>query len=155
MTRRTRAQSFPLPSRERTGPIAEQWGGEGAGSNIGIVDARRVPPHPPVADATGPPERLTKGLSRKGRGETTTLRTAADLVAAGLVDERRRAEIERVAREFSLAITPDMAALIDPADPADPIAAQFVPQEAELTTAEEERADPIGDEAHSPLKGIV
>ena len=29
--------------------------------------------------------------------------------------------------EFSVALTEDMAALIDPADPADPIAAQFVP----------------------------
>src|SRR6266567_974442 len=117
MTRRTRAQSFPLPSRERKGPAKRE--GEGARAEIAIVAHPRVPPHPPVADATGPPERLTKGLSRKGRGETTTLRTAADLVAAGLVDERRRAEIERVAREFSLAITPDIAALIDPADPAD------------------------------------
>ena len=155
MTRRTPAGSFPLPSRERTGPIAEQWGGEGAGSNIGIVDARRVPPHPPVADATGPPERLSKGLSRKGRGETTTLRTAGDLVAAGLVPTEQRDAIDAVAREFSLAITPEMAELIDPADPADPIAAQFVPQASELTTTPEERADPIGDDTHSPLKGIV
>jgi lysine 2,3-aminomutase len=48
-----------------------------------------------------------------------------------------------------------MAELIDPADPADPIAAQFVPSPAELAVAPEERADPIGDAAHAPLKGIV
>ncbi len=48
-----------------------------------------------------------------------------------------------------------MAALIDPTHPADPIAAQFIPQAAELATAPEERADPIGDARHSPLKGIV
>jgi lysine 2,3-aminomutase len=98
---------------------------------------------------------LSKGLSRKGRGERSTLRNADNLVAAGLVDERRRAEIDAVAREFALAVTPDMAALIDPADPADPIAAQFIPHAAELATAPEERADPIGDERHSPIKGIV
>jgi lysine 2,3-aminomutase len=84
-----------------------------------------------------------------------TLRTPADLVAAGLIDERRRDAIAAVTREFALAITPDMAALIDPADAADPIAAQFIPQAAELTTTPEERADPIGDLSHSPVKGIV
>jgi len=147
------SESFPLPSRERPfdkrsgGPIAEQWEGEGARAELATVAPRHRPPHPPVADATGP------ALSREGRGET--LRTSTDLVAAGLVDERRRAEIDAVAREFALAITPDMAALIDPADPADPIAAQFIPQAGELATAPEERADPIGDERHSPLKGIV
>jgi lysine 2,3-aminomutase len=104
--------------------------------------------YPPPGNAVALP-------TSPSRGEGVTLRTAADLVAAGLVDESRRAEIDAVAREFALAITPDMATLIDPADPADPIAAQFVPRAAELATAPEERADPIGDEAHSPVKGIV
>ena len=43
-----------------------------------------------------------------------------------------------------------------PADPDDPIARQFVPDAAELDDARRrERADPIGDEAHSPVEGIV
>ena len=54
-----------------------------------------------------------------------------------------------------MALTPAMAALIDPADPADPIARQFVPDVAEFDHRPEERADPIGDDAHSPVKGIV
>src|SRR5579862_164619 len=83
-----------------------------------------------------------------------TLR-ADHLVGAGLVAPERRAEIEQVATRFSVAITDDVAALIDPADPADPIAAQFVPSAAELDTAEEELADPIGDERWSPVPGIV
>src|SRR5207248_4468418 len=56
---------------------------------------------------------------------------------------------------FSVALTEDVAALIDPADPADPIAAQFVPTAAELTDAPEDQVDPIGDERWSPLPGIV
>lgn len=48
-----------------------------------------------------------------------------------------------------------MAVLIDPANSADPIAAQFVPSEAELAIASEELADPIGDERWSPVPGIV
>lgn len=83
-----------------------------------------------------------------------TLR-AADLVSAGLVEAGRLEEIERVAGEFAVALTADVAELIDPANPADPIAAQFVPSGAELEIAPEERTDPIGDARWSPLPGIV
>jgi lysine 2,3-aminomutase len=78
-----------------------------------------------------------------------------DLVAAGLIESSRIEEIRRVAEEFAVALTPDIAALVDPADPADPIAAQFLPSAAELLITPEERADPIGDERWSPLPGIV
>jgi lysine 2,3-aminomutase len=83
-----------------------------------------------------------------------TLR-AEDLGHAGLVGPARFEEIRRVADEFAVALTADMAALIDPAHPADPIAAQFVPSGAELEIAREERADPIGDERLAPVPGIV
>jgi len=85
----------------------------------------------------------------------TTLRTPAELVAAGLVDPARAAALGRVAVRYAVAITPAMADLIDPADPADPIARQFLPSEAELATRPNELADPIGDHAHSPAPGIV
>jgi lysine 2,3-aminomutase len=78
-----------------------------------------------------------------------------DIVAAGLVEPGRFEEIRLVAAEYAVALTRDMAALVDPADPADPIAAQFVPTVAELITAPEERPDPIGDERWSPVPGIV
>jgi lysine 2,3-aminomutase len=84
-----------------------------------------------------------------------SLRRPRELVAAGLVPSSRQAEIAAVAEQFAVAITPDMAALIDPADAADPIARQFVPSAAELLTTPEERADPIGDRRLSPVKGIV
>src|SRR5690606_27272812 len=51
--------------------------------------------------------------------------------------------------------TPALAALIDPADPDYPIARQFVPTEDELVATPGESADPIGDETHSPVEGIV
>ena len=90
-----------------------------------------------------------KTLARK------TLRRPDDLIAAGLVPRERRAEIEAVAARYALALTADVAELIDPADPHDPVARQFVPDPAELDTAPEERSDPIGDDAHSPVEGIV
>ena len=83
-----------------------------------------------------------------------TLR-AEDFGPAGLVEPTRFEEIRRVADEFAVALTADMAALIDPTHPADPIAAQFVPSGAELEIANEERADPIGDERWAPVPGIV
>lgn len=84
-----------------------------------------------------------------------TLRSAADLVEAGLVPAARRGGLEAVAARYAVAITPAMAELIDPADPEDPIARQFVPDPAELDHLPVERADPIGDLPHSPVPGIV
>src|ERR1700726_4313490 len=78
-----------------------------------------------------------------------------DFVPAGLVEPGRLRKIRRVAEQFAVAVTEDVAELIDPADDRDPIAAQFVPREAELAWAAEERADPIGDERWSPVPGIV
>lgn len=62
---------------------------------------------------------------------------------------------EDVARRYAVAVSPHLLSLIDPADPADPIARQFLPSIAELNTLPEELTDPIGDAAHSPVKGIV
>ena len=87
--------------------------------------------------------------------KSLTLRSPAALVEAGLVPESAREGLERVAGRYAVAVTPAVAELIDPADPADPIAAQFVPSVAELTTLPEERVDPIGDDAHSPVPGLV
>ena len=53
-----------------------------------------------------------------------------DLVGRGLVPERLE-ELRRVAENFAVALTEDVAALIDPTDPDDPIAAQYLPREAE------------------------
>ena len=85
----------------------------------------------------------------------TTLRSPAELVDAGLAERGRLAELERVASRYAVSITPAVAELIDPADPADPIARQFVPDARELAQHQEENADPIGDEACSPVEGIV
>jgi lysine 2,3-aminomutase len=83
------------------------------------------------------------------------LRTVDQLVETGLVAEGERLALENVAGRYAIAITPAMSALIDRDDPADPIARQFVPSADELAVTAEELADPIGDAAHSPVKGIV
>ena len=83
------------------------------------------------------------------------IKTTDELVGAGMIAAEDRANIAAVTERYALAITPDMAALIDPNDPNDPIARQFVPDGRELVTTRDERADPIGDLAHSPVEGIV
>lgn len=88
-----------------------------------------------------------------------TLRSMAQLQDAGLVERAtgpdRAAVLEQVAQRYAVAITPTMASLIDPDDPADPIARQFVPDPAELTVQSFERPDPIADDAFSPVEGVV
>jgi lysine 2,3-aminomutase len=87
--------------------------------------------------------------------ERRSLRNVGDLAAAGLVTPARAGEIEAVAQRYAVSVTRAMTDLIDPSDPDDPIARQFVPDPAELAATPQELADPIGDEAHAPLEGIV
>src|SRR6266496_1892126 len=89
------------------------------------------------------------------RMKSHTLRTPAALIGAGLAPPERLAELERVAARYAVAITPALADLVDPRDPHDPVARQFVPDAAELAAAADERADPIGDGLHTPVEGIV
>jgi lysine 2,3-aminomutase len=84
-----------------------------------------------------------------------TLRHLSDLEAAGLTSAAKRDALERVAAQYAVAITPAIAELIDPTDPNDPMARQFLPDSAELEIRPAERADPIGDDAHSPIEGVV
>jgi lysine 2,3-aminomutase len=84
-----------------------------------------------------------------------TLRSPAELIEAGLVSSRRLIELEQVAARYAVSLTPEMAELINPLDAGDPIARQFIPDAAELQTQAEEQPDPIGDDAHSPVEGIV
>jgi lysine 2,3-aminomutase len=83
------------------------------------------------------------------------LRSVEALVAAGLATATDRPALDAVAARYAIAVTPQMAALIDPHAPEDPIARQFVPDPRELIAAPSELTDPIGDAAHSPVEGVV
>ena len=85
----------------------------------------------------------------------TSLRTPTQLFDRGLISSDQRVALEAVAARYAVALPPAIAQLIDRSDPADPIARQFVPDAAELDHRPEDLADPIGDEAHSPVDGIV
>ena len=82
-----------------------------------------------------------------------TLRSVAALEAAGLV--RHDPALAEVEARYAIAVTPHVAGLIDRADAEDPIAAQYIPHALEAVTRADEHPDPIGDDAKSPVRGIV
>ncbi len=81
------------------------------------------------------------------------IRDAAALVEAGLAPAERLRVLEQVGARYAMAIPDAMRALIE--HPGDPIGRQFIPDPAELDVAPHELADPIGDDALSPLPGVV
>src|SRR5438105_5743579 len=94
-------------------------------------------------------------MSKSRLNLMATLRQPAELVAHGLAPAAALADLEKVASRYAVAVTPEIAGLIDPSDPNDPIARQFIPTAGELVAGVGESADPIGDHAHSPIAGIV
>jgi lysine 2,3-aminomutase len=63
--------------------------------------------------------------------------------------------LAEVMERYAVAVTDEVMELIDENDAADPIARQYLPTAEELKTTPDELEDPIGDDAHSPVKGIV
>jgi lysine 2,3-aminomutase len=61
----------------------------------------------------------------------------------------------RVTEKYAVAVTREVLATIDPSDPRDPVARQYLPSVEELNILPRELADPIGDTPHSPVKGVV
>ena len=92
---------------------------------------------------------MTSGSQRR------RLTSPKDLIEAGLAEPDRLPELEAVANRYAIGLTPALAALIRLGDLSDPIARQFVPDARELVRDPAERDDPIGDDAMSPVKGLV
>ncbi|TAL04065.1 MAG: lysine-2,3-aminomutase-like protein [Rhodospirillaceae bacterium] len=84
-----------------------------------------------------------------------TLQTVEDFRDAGLVAPELVPALNAVAARYVAAVPPILQTAIAETGRDGPIARQFVPSPAELTVAPDERGDPIGDAAHSPIKGIV
>jgi lysine 2,3-aminomutase len=82
-----------------------------------------------------------------------TLTTPQELVQAGLLAPENEVEARAISARYAIAISPTMADVIKSG--AEAVARQFLPDLRELQIKAVERADPIGDHAHSPLKGLV
>ena len=110
----------------------------------------------PGCQAT-PPRRVANppraGLKPRMPDGLPTIRDSAGLIAAGLAPPGARDVLDAVGARYAVAIPPALAALIT--QPDDPIGRQFIPDGAELRVAPHESPDPIGDDALSPVPGIV
>jgi lysine 2,3-aminomutase len=89
------------------------------------------------------------------RQSARVLKSADELIGAGLLAPERRAEATAVAARYAVAVSPAIASLIEAGNPADPIARQYLPEARELVRDPSEEADPIGDGLKSPLNGLV
>ena len=76
----------------------------------------------------------------------------ASLIEAGLAAPDQAKVLGTVVQDFRLRLTPEMRGA---AAMSDGVARQFVPSAAELTQRPEDLPDPIGDDAHSPVKGLT
>ncbi|MCD2173997.1 lysine-2,3-aminomutase-like protein [Rhizobium sp. C4] len=82
-----------------------------------------------------------------------SLTTLDDLALAGLVTPSPA--LEAVAARYAVAVTPEMAAVIERAGPDSAMARQFIPDARELDILPEESADPISDRRFTPVEGVV
>lgn len=82
-----------------------------------------------------------------------TIRDIDGLIRAGFARDADRPALTEVGARYAINVSDTFGALID--SPEDAIGRQFVPHADERITAPHELADPIGDDALSPLPGIV
>ena len=72
-----------------------------------------------------------------------------------LTAEERAGALLAGQSKLALAITPSFFNLIDPTDPECPIRRQVIPRVEETHTAAWEMSDPVGEDSHSPVPGLV
>lgn len=88
----------------------------------------------------------------------TTFRTIPQLRHAGVLvpeSDAHAAELAQVAARYSVAVSQTVVDTITTADATDPVARQYIPSAQELVAMPTDRADPIGDDEHSPMAGLV
>lgn len=85
--------------------------------------------------------------------EQRAINGVAEMVAAGLIPAADAPALAGVEEVLRIRMTAAMRGRVLGAE--DAVARQFVPTAAELTIRDGELGDPIGDEAHSPVKGLT
>lgn len=86
------------------------------------------------------------------RNRITTLAQLEKIIT---VTDSERQVLQRHSSTLPFAITPYYASLVSPDNPQDPIRRAVVPVVSELVVASGEAHDPLGEENHSPVPGLV
>lgn len=85
-----------------------------------------------------------------------TLKSVDALLARGLIETSQADALADIGKRYAIAIPPHVQRHLSAAsDPNHALARQFVPDPREWQAQPFEIADPIGDQPHSPVKGIV
>ena len=82
-------------------------------------------------------------------------RTLQQLERALSLSRDERVALERGGTMLPVGITPYYMSLLDPDDPEQPLRKTVIPTSTEFVRARGESADPLGEDAHSPVPGLV
>jgi lysine 2,3-aminomutase len=83
------------------------------------------------------------------------LTSADDLARVVDLSDDERAGLARTADLFRVGVTPYYAGLMDPDHASCPIRLQAIPRPAEADIRDEELRDPLGEDSHTPVPGVV
>lgn len=83
------------------------------------------------------------------------VRTLADLGRMIALSDEETLAIKRHTGALPVGITPYYASLLDPADSMQPLRRTVVPVLGEYQTSRGENDDPLGEDSHSPVPGLV
>ena len=91
------------------------------------------------------------------KNKTDRIHDLDGLYDSGLLLRIENVELEKIAKKYDIGISPNILdAIKNKGNPySDPVAVQYVPSLKELDQDENELSDPIGDNIHSPVKGVV
>jgi lysine 2,3-aminomutase len=127
----------------------------------------------PQAGSTGGPDESLKTFRSAGRGfwrdvpdsdwndwkwqlkNRVTKLSQLERLMPTLTPEERAGALLAGESKLAMAITPYFFNLIDPADENCPVRRQIIPRIEETTTASWEMLDPVGEDSHSPVPGLV
>ncbi len=134
------------------------------------VEPEPEPPSAPLLSRLRAPgdNALTKAFRRRLFPQVTSrewndwrwqaahrFKSLADLDRALVLSDSERAALERGGTMLPLGITPYYLSLIDPEDAKDPLRITVVPTAGEFVRTLGEADDPLGEDSHSPVQGIV
>lgn len=99
-------------------------------------------------------------MSLKTRTTKKRLKTTQELIDYNLTAPSDFSSIKAIEQKYAIGITPHVQSTIkrgaqNTPRKNDPIAKQYLPDARELITTDEEMNDPIGDDLHSPVNGLV
>ncbi len=83
------------------------------------------------------------------------IRAEDELARHLALTDDERSGVRSTARVFRFGATPYYLSLCDPDDPFCPVRMQVVPRAAEAVVRQGELEDPLGEEAHRPVRGII